>query len=180
MTPGELAAILAKLTALTSLRLTPIKLAEVGDVEEEEEEDKQWERVMVSIGALYMLRSLTVQYQAMGSYALHLTRLTSMLELIMRKLDLTDLAVNGLALSMKQLTSLDLRDNDSLTGSFMPAIGLLTQLQQLDLPMAAFADESIGFLTGCVSLRYLWLPCLVSAEAREALREAMPEVVIEG
>ena len=177
VTPGELAAILAKLTALTSLNLTCIHLAEVEGVEEE---DKQRERVMMSIGGLYRLKFLAVPCGwGVGSYALHLTRLTSMQGLHIRHSSLTDLAVCALAVSMKQLTSLELSGNESLTGSFMPAIGLLTQLRELDLPMSPFADESIGFLTGCISLRTLWLPSnLVSAEAREALQAAMPKLMI--
>ena len=134
----------------------------------------------MSIGGLHRLRSLAAPSGwGLGSYAQHLTRLTSMQELIMRKSDLTDLAVNALALSMKQLTSLNLRENGNLTVSVMPAVGLLTQLRELDLPKTAYSDESIGFLTGCVSLGDVLLPSsLVSAEAREALQATMPDLMI--
>ena len=179
MTPRELAEALKGLTALTSLALDALHFGELN--EEDEEWSLQWGELVLKIAGLPQLKHLRLQQSDLGFRAAYLRPLTSLESLSLPDCNLSDIAVNTLALAMQQLTSLDLSPgNERLRGSFMPTVGQLQQLEVLALPGKTVTNDSICFLGWCRSLTTLRLrgDTRVRPQIDSLLEAALPALTI--
>jgi hypothetical protein len=174
ITPGDLAAALATLTALTSLVLEPSRTGWAWAPEEREQQEDQ---LMAAIAGLGNLRDLSVWGRG-GPGALHLTGLTSLKHLSLYCAGVDDAIVSSLVQNMPHLTALMLGlQNPALTGSCLPTVVTqLPKLESISLPAGAATDESLSYLLGCRSLSRL--ECehghQVTYAAKAALLAALP------
>jgi hypothetical protein len=173
ITPGDLAAVLGTLTALTCLKLDESVTWSWPPEEREQQEDQ----LMGAIAGLETLRGLSVWGRG-GTGALHLTRLTSLKRLSLHKTGVDDDLVSSLVLHMPHLTALMLgTQNPALTGSCLPTVvSQLRGLKSLSLPAGAVTDQTLSHLLECRSLS--WLSCArghqATAAAKAALMAALP------
>jgi hypothetical protein len=174
ITPGDLAAALAMLTALTSLELDS---SYTGWAQGSEEREQQEDQLMAAIAGLGNLRELHVWGRG-GPGALHLTRLTSLKHLSLYRTGVDDAIVNSLVQNMPHLTALMLGEkNPALTGSCLPTVvSQLPKLESTSLPAGAATDETLSYLLGCLSLSHV--ECeegnQVTGDAKAALEAALP------
>ena len=145
---------------------------------EEAPEGEAKELISALVG-LKRLRQLKLAFLPLHLLAVQLTQLTRLNCLNICQCSLSDLAVNAIVANMLGLQELDLRWNEGLTGSFMPALAKLP-LEELSLCGASACDATLSFLSRCQQLLVLNMSSAtaVTPEGLAALQEANPALFI--